>query len=209
MKGLLIKDFYQQKKNLGIMLLIFIFFRVLLVLFNKYYQNTNADSSGSSIILGVLIIMQELMKNDYDMAYTLAMPISKKTYVNEKLLFAFLLIVLIIIADIFSFFIIKIITGVNMLNMDFFYNSLFFAILGFLMANLGLYLNNYAGMASFILAVILVIPLVIMVISFFYMIDTSYLKYRKVLLFLLFLLYVLINEIIRRATVRKIKEKRY
>lgn len=212
MKALLIKDFYKQKKNILFMLVFYMLVNVGLILFRKEYENPYFSPNHNFIFIFTMLILQDLLRIEKDMAYSLSMPVSREDYVNAKLLFAFCIIVLLTCGEILSLFVVRLITGVSMLGFDLLYDIFLYGLFAYFVANMGLYFSFFADWAGFYLATILVLIGLLLSITILdiNILDIEFLKsINKYMLTTVLLVYVLINEIIRRSSIRKIQEKRY
>lgn len=213
MKGLLIKDLYSEKRNILIMIAIFTMANIGITLVRKDYLNPYFLMPSSNAALAVIIIMQDLLRQDKEaktMAYTLAMPLKKKDFVNEKLIFAFIIILLVFLSNIFSVWVIKLITGVNALNGEFLFNEFVHSLLAFILANLGINFSFFADQFGFLLAMFPVFVGFLILISVFSA-DDMYTEIfaKKGYIAVFTLIFIVINEFIRRSSIKKMNKQRY
>lgn len=214
MKGLLIKDFYKSKKYSLIFLFLYITVRIGAILIRKDYMAPYFTLQTNFMIIFVMITMGDLLKsdkNDGDMAYTLAMPISKKEYVDEKLIFAAILIGIAFLANLFVGFFIKIFTGVNLMDKEFFYHNIFSIISTFIFANFGINFSISIGESGFLLAIF---PWVVIILStlVFFPSDGdlyAYMEGHKLRLVIWLFIYLVINIWLRNSSIKKMNKKRY
>lgn len=216
MRGLLTKDFNSEKRTIFMAITfwmaIYIFFYTVI----RSGDKQSIDMFFTSIAVIPIIVMQDLLRNEKDtnsMSYLLSLPISKKLYVNEKLVFSIILMVLIILANIVSLAIITYFNDYYFDIKDLLDQTIFYILMGYSMMNIGLSFSVNMGDAAFVLS-----PLLVLVLGLIFMSILSFASFNNQSADILAsgykivfggLIYIGFNEWIRRSTIKKMKKKRY
>lgn len=216
MRGLLTKDFNSEKRTIFMAITfwmaIYIFFYTVI----RSGDKQSIDMFFTSIAVIPIIVMQDLLRNEKDtnsMSYLLSLPISKKLYVNEKLVFSIILMVLIILANIVSLAIITYFNDYYFDIKDLLDQTIFYILMGYSMMNIGLNFSVNMGDAAFVLS-----PLLVLVLGLIFMPILSFASFNNQSADILAsgykivfggLIYIGFNEWIRRSTIKKMKKKRY
>lgn len=216
MRGLLTKDFNSEKRTIFMAITfwmaIYIFFYTVI----RSGDKQSIDMFFTSIAVIPIIVMQDLLRNEKDtnsMSYLLSLPISKKLYVNEKLVFSIILMVLIILANIVSLAIITYFNDYYFDIKDLLDQTIFYILMGYSMMNIGLNFSVNMGDAAFVLS-----PLLVLVLGLIFMSILSFASFNNQSADILAsgykivfggLIYIGFNEWIRRSTIKKMKKKRY
>ncbi|MGO3017867.1 MAG: ABC-2 transporter permease [Anaerococcus sp.] len=216
MRGLLTKDFNSEKRTIFMAITfwmaIYIFFYTVI----RSGDKQSIDMFFTSIAVIPIIVMQDLLRNEKDtnsLSYLLSLPISKKLYVNEKLVFSIILMVLIILANIVSLAIITYFNDYYFDIKDLLDQTIFYILMGYSMMNIGLNFSVNMGDAAFVLS-----PLLVLVLGLIFMSILSFASFNNQSADILAsgykivfggLIYIGFNEWIRRSTIKKMKKKRY
>lgn len=216
MKGLLIKDFQSEKRIILFAILGWMAFYIFIYTIIEPGGKQSIDLSFINIAIIPIMVMQDLFMNEEDtnsMSYLLSLPISKRIYVNEKLVFSIILMVLIILANIVSLAIITYLNDYYFDIKDLLYQSIFYLLMGYSIMNIGLNFSVNMGDAAFILSSLLVLVLGLIFISLLSIASFTnepvdiLASWYKIIFGAL--IYIGFNEWIRRSTIKKMKKKRY
>lgn len=211
MKALLKKDFYSQRKYILMLMVSYIIANIGLRLVKKDYSSY-PTISGSIVMIGTCVIMDDLLKKEKDeksLAYTLAMPVSKKDYVNEKLIFSLVIIFFIFLSSIISILILNYISGVNLFNKEFFIETLINSSLAFAMVNLGIRWYSFAGEGAFLLSMFANTFIFGVLGTAFFSLSESGRISVSTLSIIYVISYILFNDLIRRSSIKNMEKVRF
>lgn len=214
MKGLLTKDFYKTRKYIGLFLFLYVGINIGFILVRKEYTLSTYSLSSGPMLVFIMIMLENTIgvgKEEGDMAYTLSMPIDKNDYVNEKLVFSAILIVLIFLANIFVGFLLKIYKGVDLMDQEFFLENIMYAFTGLAYANFGINLSLSIGEGGFLLAIFPWL-LVMITIPVFFPVEgdlLSYLASNKLRLVIWLLAFIAVNVWFRNSSIKKLEKQRF
>lgn len=212
MKGLLKKDFYQERKYILISAL---FWMAISLIYFKFSKKSIYNMLLTNLLLLPMIIMQDLIgkeKESNSISYILSLPIDKKTYINEKLLFIFLLMVFIVLINIITLGLIDFFALENISWKDYFIQSLIYFFIGLLAGNLGLNFSINMGGIGFFLGIFVNIILFLFIgLATFTAIgnESKSAGANSLQIIIGIFVYFGVNLLIRRSTIKKMEKKRY
>lgn len=212
MKGLLKKDYYQERKYILISVL---FWMAISLIYFKFSKKSIYNMLLTNLLLLPMIIMQDLIgkeKESNSISYILSLPIDKKTYINEKLLFIFLLMVFIVLINIITLGLIDFFALENISWKDYFFQSLIYFFIGLLAANLGLNFSINMGGIGFFLGIFVNIILFLFIgLATFTAIgnESKSAGANSLQIIIGIFVYFGVNLLIRRSTIKKMEKKRY
>lgn len=211
MKALLKKDFYSQKTNILNFISFYFILNIIFRLVKKDFENVSYLYTGGSFI-GLFIIMDDLLRSEKEgksMAYTLAMPVSKKDYINEKLIFAFIIIILLTLSNLIILLLLSNISGLNLITKEFFSESATSVSLNFIIVNLTIRWYSFAGEGAFFLSMFACILVYGLVTTWLYpYLDSGWIS-EKFSMAIKVIIYILFNDLIRRSSIKKMEKVRF